>query len=223
MFILSQGYMPRELQQIALRNLEPFPLIAQVSSPAYQRTGSNLLCGRLHSHHEILMHSELFNEAKIYSHDPTLQIGDDLFSKKWSVFHRDLDPSAFLSELLSRPTFDHHLLVGFKLFPEHWRESNMILMQQLLADPRVKKIILRRDNLLDLYTSKLRADKSGAYVKEILDDIDITIDPAAFQLFIDHYDACYKTYEEPLLPSRYHLPAAVLPPLIPRVNPRVRA
>ena len=49
--------------------------------------------------------------------------------------------------------------VGFKLFPDHWMRHNECALQQLLGDTRVKKIILKRENVLDVYISKLRSDK----------------------------------------------------------------
>lgn len=58
------------------------------------------------------------------------------------------------------------------------------------------QIILRRSNYLDVYASKLRADKSGSYVDGNLDHVDIAIDPAAFESFVEHYDACYEYYDK---------------------------
>ena len=58
------------------------------------------------------------------------------------------------------------------------------------------QVILRRSNYLDVYASKLRADKSGRYIGGSLDGLDITIDPAAFQSFVEHYDACYAYYDK---------------------------
>jgi hypothetical protein len=68
-------------------------------------------------------------------------------------------------------------------------------MKSLLADKRVKKIILRRDNYLDVYASKLRSDKTGAYVNKTLDNIPIWIDCSSFASFIDYYDKCYEYYD----------------------------
>ena len=35
---------------------------------AYQRTGSNLLCGQLHNHPRLLMHNEVFNDVRCFSY-----------------------------------------------------------------------------------------------------------------------------------------------------------
>jgi hypothetical protein len=47
------------------------------------------------------------------------------------------------------------------LAAEHWKGATTAVFQRLLVDPRVKKIVLRRSNHLDVYASKLRADKVG--------------------------------------------------------------
>lgn len=70
MFTLSRsvdqiGFMKR----LQLANLQPLTLpsdgVAAFVILAYQRTGSNLLCGYLHNHPEVIMHNEVFNEAKV--------------------------------------------------------------------------------------------------------------------------------------------------------------
>ncbi len=165
---------------------------------AYQRTGSNLLCGILHNHPQVLMHNEVFNDVKIFSYLDCLSTD---CSWKWNIFSRDRDPVGFVMALLRyRPLNSSFKLpqpraVGFKVFPEHWTEANTSTLQQLLVDPRVKKVILHRGNYLDVYASKLRADKCGSYIGQKLDQIDIAINPQALQLFIEHYDACYALYD----------------------------
>lgn len=204
----------------ALRT-QPFVVLA------YQRTGSNLLCGILHNHPEILMHNEVrlplltfqsgtnvaakqmwlsrlsdgaidnifdpgniectcadamlacalalhlpvqvFNEGRIF----TYASGTANPLSAWEVSQRDHDPERFLidvfTKLPSLPKFrgpacqDRKLLaVGMKLFPEHWQPSRALLLQRLVADTRVKKIVLRRRDYLAVYASKLRAGAAGA-------------------------------------------------------------
>lgn len=192
------------------------------------------------------MHSEVFNQAYIYSYmEKELSTHDNW---NWDVFTRNKDPHQFLADLLTFiPSFttpatahkrDHDVnaggsgrghdghdghvrddvegrcdgsdglsghdamtrvrkgkAVGFKLFPEHWTPSTLESMQQLMVDKRIKKVILRRDNLLQLYASKLRADKTGDYLGKSLDGVGITIDPEAFQRFVDHYECVYRYYD----------------------------
>ena len=69
---------------------------------AYQRTGSNWLCGRLHNHREILMHSEVFNENKIYYYHTTGEKGGGFHPFwKWNIFTRNQYPENFLLELFT--------------------------------------------------------------------------------------------------------------------------
>eukprot|EP00798_Chlamydomonas_sp_ICE-L_P013713 gene13713-19608_t len=97
------------------------------------------------------------------------------------------------------------LAVGFKLFPEHWQGSSKNhLFQRLVADTRVKKVILRRDNLLAMYVSKLRADKTGDYIGVPLDGVDISVNtpqnspsrpPLSFsELSSPNFYTCYFLY-----------------------------
>jgi len=66
---------------------------AQLKTRLKQRSGSNLLCGRLHNHHQIVMHNEIFNKAKIWTyHDFRAD-----HSWNWDIFRRDANPAAFLS------------------------------------------------------------------------------------------------------------------------------
>lgn len=169
---------------------------------AYQRTGSNLLCGRLHNHPSIAMHNEVFNVARAWTY-----LDEDVRSDPtwhWNIFSRDSDPLAFIVNLFTRqPSSKQALLntaegraVGFKLFPDHFTDSNTHALRRLLADERVKKVILRRENVLSVYVSKLRADKSGHYLAKRLDDIAVRINPAALDAFARHYDATYAYYEQ---------------------------
>ena len=176
---------------------------------AYQRTGSNLLCGMLHNHPDIYMHSEVFNEAKIYSYsNQNESVEPDAEWDAWDIFKRNQTPRKFLVDLFrhvplyTSPTHyknknkNARKAVGFKLFPEHWRGMNADCFQQMLVDPTIKKVILKREDLLAVYASKLRADKVSGYLGVNLDSVPITINPAALQDFAVHYDACYKYYEQ---------------------------
>jgi len=44
---------------------------------SWKRTGSNLLCGILHLHPEIIMHNELFNPIDIFTYHPAVFRGTD--------------------------------------------------------------------------------------------------------------------------------------------------
>ena len=135
--------------------------------------------------------------------------------------------------------------VGFKLFPDHFTRKNQFVMQQLLADSRVKaneshivsavegfiirhvvsclmccvilqKIVLRRENYLGVYISKLRADKTGHYLNKSLDDVAVHVDPSAFQCFLEYYDQVYEFYNT-CIEGQQVLYLCTCSPALPRV------
>ena len=179
---------------------QPFVILAFI------RTGSNLLCGLLHNHSEVVMHNEVFNLAKIWTYQ-TEDIRSDPLWKPWDIFSRDKDPVSFLKMLYSnepitkRKTFK---AIGFKLFPDHWNNANSKALHMLLGDQRVKKIVLRRENYLEVYASLLKADKTGNYLLKSLDGVKITVNLKSFQDFIEYYDKCYEHIGKLLLNQNTH-------------------
>jgi len=189
-----------QLPPLKLGSLEPAPFVVL----AHQRTGSNYLCGILHNHKEILMHGEVFNEHQIFLYKPK---PEDKVVWDWDVCSRDRDPCGFLLDAFSKLPFQTAKwndqltpkVVGFKLFPEHWRGENGLVFQRMMADSRVKKIILKRENRLQTYVSKVRADRTGHYLGKSLNGEKVSVDLCAFQQFLDHYDDCYQYYENLLV------------------------
>lgn len=176
---------------------QPFVILA------FQRTGSNFLCGKLHNHAEVVMHNELFNNAKIWTYMDKDKLANP--ACRWDVFSRDKNPMALLYDIFLREPLKKKCwkAVGFKLFPDHWTDDNDEILKRVLADRRIKKIVLRREDYLAVYASKLRADKTGAYIKKSLDGILLHIDLSAFDKFIRYYDAWYADYEDYLQVSGY--------------------
>jgi hypothetical protein len=117
---------------------------------SWKRTGSNLLCGMLYDHPEILMHNELFNPIDIFTYTP-------LDRERWSALVRDLFPDDFLDAMwsggitiASKKGNRKKKAIGFKSFPEHWSvvRNDAVWERAILQDLRVKKIILFRENEL---------------------------------------------------------------------------
>lgn len=181
---------------------------------SWQRSGSNLLCGMLHNHPGVTMHNEILNDAAIHTYTGDL-------NSTWDTGRREADPVAFLADALSAgekqrrrlwhqqqqqeqqggpvvsapvAAFPTSLAAGFKLFPEHWRPSTTPALQRLMADKRVRKVVLRRRDLLAVFVSKLRADKSGRYLGAPLDDVSVRVDPAALQSFVWGYNDAFGKY-----------------------------
>ena len=114
---------------------------------AWKRTGSNLLCGILYNHPEILMHNELFNPIDIFTYYPnSLQLGEEL-GHGWNFRSRDLLPIDFLTHIWAGKLFDGTKIkegikaIGFKSFPDHWTDSNNedIWLREIMEDRTVKK------------------------------------------------------------------------------------
>jgi hypothetical protein len=107
----------------------------------WKRTGSNLLCGILHLHPEIIMHNELFNPIDLFTYHPAIFSNFPapeadavaVRSQRWTVLTRDLFPEDFLAFIWSGgyPSSSSGVkslikprgkVVGFKSFPDHWSD-----------------------------------------------------------------------------------------------------
>lgn len=132
------------------------------------RSGSNLLCGMLNLHPEILCHHEIFNPQRIYYAKDFHQllgngetiVRQDLIRGKVglaSIVKRKLDPEQFVFKIWSN-NFGHKA-VGFNLFPNHIPHMSM----SLIKDKNIKKIILSRRNKVKCYVSRLIAQKTGRW------------------------------------------------------------
>ena len=151
------------------------------------RSGSNLLCGMLNSHPEILCHHEIFNPKRIYySKDFHELLADreqtsrkDLIKGKLGLMtlrQRKLNPERFMFEIWKN-NFGHKA-VGFNLFPTHIPNASM----SLIKDNNVKKIILTRRNKLKCYVSLLIARKTGVWdsynLSKTKDNVSVSVNAA---------------------------------------------
>ena len=179
---------------------------------AWKRTGSNLLCGILYHHPEIIMHNELFNTIDIFTYYPEL-----LDPKRWTVLTRDLHPEDFLQELWSsnlatRITADGETVttipkkaIGFKSFPEHWTpvRNDSTFTRAILENQNVKKIVLKREDELAVYVSALRADETGLYLgKHYPKNLKVYVNPAFFQRFVNNYRNAFRNRYKSPMPKR---------------------
>ncbi|PKN13223.1 MAG: hypothetical protein CVU69_02665 [Deltaproteobacteria bacterium HGW-Deltaproteobacteria-4] len=115
---------------------------------ANPRTGTNHFIDLLNSHPNISCHREVFHRHSVYLLEGTR---DDLFEK------RNHDPVAFLHELYnSSPT----QACGFKIFMGH----DDVVLNTVLQDPEIKKIILYRPNFLAVYSSDMIAEAEQRYL-----------------------------------------------------------
>jgi LPS sulfotransferase NodH len=128
-----------------------------------RRTGSNWLCTLIDSHPAILCHHELFNPAGIFYaqrlRDSGLGLG--------SVSERDADPMSFLDRVWRHS--GGHSCLGFKMT---YGQAGPVL-DHLLADPAVRKIVLRRRNRVKTCVSEKVAEQLDSW--EVYDEADLPV------------------------------------------------
>lgn len=188
------------------QRLEPHPTPFVILT--HQRTGSNLLCGILHNHPDIVMHSELFHDQEIMTyHGARTDIDWEALSQA-----RSDDAIGFLyKDIYSETAFQIHRgrgkaeqdlqAVGFKLFHDH---GHPLLREAVLSDPRIKKVVLHRRGRLDVLVSMIRAAATGKYLKQTLDEVPVRLTPAELQGFADSYDEVYDRYDTLLSGQSVH-------------------
>lgn len=122
------------------------------------RTGSNYLASMLDTHDDILCHHEIFLPGSIHRslsvREGTLEM--DLGRPE----ERDSDPIAFLRRVLAMNA--GFRAVGFKLSLADPRRS---LIASLVLNRSVRKIVVRRDNWLQVYTSALIAEQTNKFLE----------------------------------------------------------
>mmetsp|Transcript_17483 Transcript_17483/g.47688 ORF Transcript_17483/g.47688 Transcript_17483/m.47688 type:complete len:1004 (-) Transcript_17483:1972-4983(-) len=162
---------------------------------SWKRTGSNLLCGILFNHPEIIMHNELFNPIDIFSYYQRTLVRNEK-GDRWNTLGRDLYPEAFLEHIWTGNDVSGDRIkagskaCGFKSFPDHWWEAqnDSIFQHKIMDDFKVKKVVLFREDELAVYLSMKRAEKTGLYMTHSYPkELKIRVDPAAFQIFINNY------------------------------------
>ncbi len=162
------------------------------------RTGSNLLVGALDSHPEIICHYELFHKKAIYTSG---KYGKEWINK-YSLKLRNNDPMVFL-EFVNRHTFNKTVkTIGFKIF----QGQNDKLLNILIEDKSWLKIILKRNNYLLNYVSKLEALKTGKYVsrkkhENTGKDITVKVKFRNFNSFVRNGKHFYNRIEQKLQQS----------------------
>lgn len=117
------------------------------------RSGSNMLCGMLNSHPQVLCHHEMFHPINVWYafgyRDGEIDLG--------TTQERDRSPGDFI-EAIWRNHLGHHA-VGFKLLrSQSWKAHKYVLYGQT-----VKKILLVRKGRLAVYVSHQVARQTGRY------------------------------------------------------------
>lgn len=120
----------------------PFVIIAN------PRTGTNHFIDLLNSHPAVTSHREVFHRHSVYLKNGT---------KDGLLEERNKDPIAFLKKLYDEsPT----RACGFKIFMDH----DDSVLDAVLYDSDIKKIILYRSNFLAVYSSDKIAEAENRYL-----------------------------------------------------------
>ena len=117
------------------------------------RSGTNMLCTLLNSHPEILCHHELYNPHGIMY---ALHLRDSAFSLG-SMEDRNKNPDQFLNNVWQNTL--NHKAVGFKFT----NRDDEDIYWKVIRDPNVRKIILKRENRVKTYVSKLMSEATGLW------------------------------------------------------------
>ncbi|MEM7423919.1 MAG: nodulation protein NodH, partial [Pseudomonadota bacterium] len=147
------------------------------------RTGSNLLEKTIERFGDTACYGEAFNPGFISGPRKQDVLG-------WSVRERDADPTGFLESIITETPY---LVPGFRIFDEHDRA----VLEQVLADPRCRRIVLRRDPV-ESYVSLEIARLTGQWMlREPRNRMTarIRFDPEAFGRYRRRVEAHYADVE----------------------------
>jgi hypothetical protein len=149
----------------------------------FGRTGASWLCQLLNSHPSILCHGELFNPKRCGWTGGHL--ANAALARAWTETRRDENPAAFIEAVFA----DHrgHESVGFKQL--NWHQPG--LLGDLVREPSIRKVILRRENRVRAFVSRARAELTGWYAHRTYDQLQVRLDPEELLAFADRYDRFY--------------------------------
>jgi LPS sulfotransferase NodH len=124
------------------------------------RSGTNLLRGLLNAHSRVLAFGELFQNAD------TISWGlSDYGQSDWLLSLFRSDAIRFLESQVFRRMPKHIEAVGFKLFYYHAHTPEWEpLWAYLAAQPQLRVIHIKRNNLLRTYLSRMRAALTDRWV-----------------------------------------------------------
>jgi len=112
-----------------------------------------MLCTLLGSHPNVLCHHELFNPERAYY---ALELRDGSFDLG-GLDERDRDPLAFLERAWSADLGHSH--VGFKMT----NRQNEAVLDAVLRDADVRKIVLRRQNRVRTFVSQRISEETSQW------------------------------------------------------------
>jgi len=132
-----------------------------------------MLCTLLGSHDDILCHHELFNPRGVFYALGLRDSGFDL----GGIDERERDPLAFLDRVWAADL--GHSQVGFKMTPR----QNETVLDAVLRDPGVRKIVLRRENRVRTFVSQQISEDTDQW--EVYRDADLVAERPRVHVDVD--------------------------------------
>jgi hypothetical protein len=165
---------------------------------ASARTGSSHLVDKLREHPEILCHGEVFHHNEVWVYRPKGKIGDDAHAELREL--RRTDPEALMERVFAA---DYgRASVGFKIFAGQCDP----VLDKLVNDRSVRKVVLYRRNVLANFASGLAAKDTGKWGtrKASGPEVDhrVQFRPAHFTRFHERYVGFYRRIIETLNANR---------------------
>jgi LPS sulfotransferase NodH len=165
---------------------------------AVPRAGTNMLCTLLGSHPRVLCHHELFNDTGIRY---ALELRDSAFDLG-TMEERERDPRGFLERAWAADLGHSH--VGFKM--THRQGSAAEVFAAVMHDRGVRKIVLRRENRVRTFVSRLIAERTGQWEvyrgqPRVRERPSVIVDVGALEESIATDDAYYAELEAALAAS----------------------
>jgi LPS sulfotransferase NodH len=120
------------------------------------RTGSSHLVHLLNRHPEILCHGESFHGRVVHVQIPSADRDADTVKGELLEL-RAREPLAYLERIYAVET--DRRIVGFKIFPPH----NPPVLEHIMENAAIRKIVLFRSNLLARYASLMSAHQAGEW------------------------------------------------------------
>lgn len=153
-----------------------------IASP---RTGSSYLVNLLSAHPDVFTNGNVFDSREtvyVFWPDATPDLKRELMAM------RRADPYAFLERIYSSGYGRHH--VGFKIFSG----ENDEILDSLIRDAAIKKIVLFRRNVLACYSSALVARKTRKYSATVETQQPLVeFRRRQFIKFFNHYTSFYRS------------------------------
>ncbi len=159
---------------------------------ASARTGSSLLTSLLHAHDDIFCNGEIFHPQQVFLRWPKKEKTPELMAELEEM--RRQDPVRFMNHVISRSY--GRPFAGFKIFEGH----NDPVLEHILSNTDIKKIVLLRRNVLAVYSSTLIARQTGEFYSQGPRTIQKKIEfrRKKFLNFSDNYLSFYRRVLETL-------------------------